>query len=263
MTLLLNEEIEVYWNNLHNLESYLSRNYFDETFLKLLNSLFTDINLYSHAAISQSFFKILLLMLQMEKFKTIAYGLLRRPFGLISQENRVGFVKCSMALTNSLPFEHYSQLISCFIDRFHQDSSFLVVSEEWGKLSQGLQMASRFGLVLSQTNLELANASEEDRDVLGLIPTNYIELLVSKACWEDPLLAKLAQTRQDVFDCACLTALIQFKTKGYVVDSLILFLKQSSSHFPRRLIGELVKIDPTAKLIIDNFISNYKLNLDL
>ena len=263
MVLLLREDVEGYWKDLHNLETYVNRDYLDDAFLNLLKRLHSDTKLFSHSAISQSLFKILLKMAKKEKFKTLAFSLLRRPFGLSSSEDHIGFVKCSMALTNSLPYEHYSQIFYSFINRFKQDSSFLVISEEWNQLIQGLQIVSSLGIVLPQADLEISNASEENPYILGLIPTNYIELLVSLASWDDPLLTKLAQTNQQVFDCLFLTALIQYKTKGIVDDSLVILIKESFALFSHLLIEDLVKIDSSVKLIIGSFVSNHKLNLDL
>jgi hypothetical protein len=263
MPFILREDIEVFWKHIHNIQSFIDQGFLDEAFLKLLNDLYSDIRIYSHPALSQSLFRILLQMCQNEQLKTLAFGLLRKPFGLVSRENRVEFVKSSMALTNSLPFEHYSQVVKCYFERLSQDSSFLVVSEDWGKIRQGMEVLASLGRPLPQLNLELANAGEGDSDIFGIIPASYSEFLISQGCWKDPLLRKLVQIRQDVFDCVYLSALIQYKNTGTLSEDLIFLLKNAPKTFFQCLLVELIKINPALRHINDNFISAYRLSLDL
>lgn len=215
----LKMETSYYWKVLSELREQADRDYFDEAFsARLVTLCDKPSNNYTSSAL----FDFLLQLSKKPKFRVLATNLLRRPFGLVPGDSNVGLVKCSMAFANALPHEHYHEVFEAWRERFEKELSFLLVSEEFDAIREGLEVLAERGLLLPKIlHTELAQMVEESGE-WDFVPEVYVRLCFERELWEDPLVCCLS-TKMDVLaDCLALKALMQYKNGNLSAQLLAL-----------------------------------------
>ena len=213
-------KFDAFWKAMAELKEQANRNHLDDVFCETLIELCDDPVCVGNDITASALFDFLLELTKRPKFQAIAVNLLRRPFGLLPEEPNVGLVKCSMVFANALPYEHHQNVFEAWRSRFEKELSFLLVSEDWDVIREGLTMLSEADIMMpSAAHNELAQAVEES-NMCDFIPETYMRVIFEKELWEDPLLQSLSKKNDKLADCLVLKALIQFRN-GHLNSNLL------------------------------------------